>query len=240
MASDEEQTRGPEFQVWNHLWSGVEMASFELEVLSAEDRRVVDFVAKRLVDVRLQLTLARGSPESHFLDLFEAKINDPWIRHAAEIEIAGSGIARAEMALTRFLKIRPVIVSRPIPERAVKYLDEVVKTLIFGFDAACIALCRATLEQLLQEVLIIRGIYTGPQIKRERPTAGTLMTKAVTSGILGDSQDSARSLVKRGDTVMHSFIYDEKISEQQSLDSISKLLNVVATVFNSGDEATRA
>jgi hypothetical protein len=154
--------------------------------------------------------------------------------------VAALGIQRAEVALRRYLTLRPVVTSRQIPGRATRYVTEVINTYAFGFDAACIALCRATLEQCLREELVQRGVYTEPQLKREQPTAGTLMEKSKQAGILVNSAAAARRLVKKGNTVMHQFLYDEKISAQQAVDSIAELLEALRELLADKRDGTPA
>jgi hypothetical protein len=100
-----------------------------------------------------------------------------------------------------------------------------------GFDPACIALCRATCEQLLREELVRGGFYTEAQLKRERPTAGTLLAVARREGVIQKSTQSAEKLVKKGDSVMHSFIFESRILEQQALDSVQELADFLSEIL---------
>jgi hypothetical protein len=158
-------------------------------------------------------------------------LDDVWVRHAAEIEIARLGVSRTDDALKRFLKLRPVVTPRPVPERAQRYIREVIDTYILGFDAACIALCRAACEQVLRDALLSKGVYTEAQLRREQPSAGSLMANAKRSGVLVVSIPAAEKLITKGNTVMHSFLYEERILEQQALDSVSELAEVLSEVL---------
>jgi hypothetical protein len=233
MAEEDEEEYGPRFEVWNHLWSGLDMAQMEMDVLEDKSRAMTEKFGKLLVDIRAQLTLESGTFKAGFLDLDKDFLADAWVRHAAEIELAQDAISRATKALDRYFKLQPVITKKALPERAAKYLAEVVHTYAYGFDVACIALCRATLEQVLKDELIERGVYTAPQVRRERPTAGALLHNAKRADLLVTSLGSAEGIVKKGDTVLHDFIYDSKVVAQQAVDSITELLDVLVEILGS-------
>jgi hypothetical protein len=240
MTSNEPDEDGPEFQVWNHLWAGIDMATNELRALDDASRAQVEKLGKAIADARSDLVQRPNSFSARVLSVEEYLLANPWIRHAAEIEIAATGIVRAEKALDRFAKVRPAITRRALPPRAAGYVAEVINTFIFGFDAACIALCRATLEQVLKDELVRRGAFTEPQLKREKPTAGTLLSNAFRIGLLQSSRRSAGKLVEKGDTIMHNFVYDERVSEQQALDSVAQLIEVLTEILgpDSSDSPT--
>lgn len=231
MAEEGNSEYGPEFEVWNHLWSGVDHAEMEMRALDEKNRQFATRIGKLLVDIRAQLTLESGTLEANFLEFDSDFITDAWVRHAAEIELARDAISRANQALDRYFRLRPVITTKALPERAARYIAEVVRTFAYGFDAACIALCRATLEQVLKDELVGRGVYTAPQLRREKPTAGTLLQNAKRAGVFNHTFDSADKIVRKGDTVMHDFIYDEKIIAQQAVDSITQLIDVLVEVL---------
>lgn len=107
-----ENPDGPEFEVWNHLWSGVDMAAQELRALDPKWRSTVEKIGKIIVSARTGLSQQAATVEADILSLEDDLLEDPWIRHAAEIEIAGDAIGKAEVALKRYFKIRPAITSR--------------------------------------------------------------------------------------------------------------------------------
>jgi hypothetical protein len=228
MSDEQEERYGPQFEVWNHLWSAIDQAKDELRALDAESRKFVEEIGGLIAKGRTDFVLQHGDARANLLKIEETLLADVWLRHAAEIEIARLGIRRSDHALTRFLKLRPVITAKAIPERAKRYIREVIDTFVFGFDAACIALCRAACEQVLRDELVKRGVYTEPQLRRERPTAGALIANAKRAGLLKASSSAVERLVSKGDTVMHSFIFDERVLEQQALDSIGELARVLA------------
>ena len=232
MANDNESSYdGPEIEVWNYLWSAVDMAADELRGIRPDTREFLERVAKAIVSARSEAIVAPESFGAKLLTVDDEILKYPWIRHVTEIEIATIGIGRAESALRRYLRIRPIVLVGQLPERARAYMGEVISTYAFGFDAACIALCRATLEQVLRDALVDRNVYTAPQLKRERPTAGSLVANAKRAGVLVASAAAADRIVNKGDTVMHHFLYDDKVIEQQAFDSLNDLLEVLAEVL---------
>jgi len=217
----------PEFEVWNHLYSGLDQARWEMNELPPDYREALESLAK--VKAHKFHSLVLSSKE---LAARQPNLGAPfattmaWFDHAVEIEFAEEGIRRSVNALTRYRRLQPRTTRRPVPDAAKRHLHEVVETFLFGFDAACIALCRATLEQLLRDALLTAKVYTEPQLRRERPTAGALLENARRQRVLVSSLAAAENLVKRGDTVMHRAIYSERILEQQALDSIGNLVEV--------------
>lgn len=147
MLTGQDEFFGPRIEVWNHLWSAIDQSTNEFRDLDPQSQKMVERVGQLLAQGRTDFVL---QPEALTAKLHEAAqglLEDVWVRHAAEIEIARLGVSRTDDALTRFLNLRPVVTPRPVPERAKRYIREVIDTYIFGFDAACIALCRAACEQ---------------------------------------------------------------------------------------------
>ena len=232
MGTEEDESYGPRIEVWNYLWSAIDQSINEFRDLDPKSRKIVERIGRLLAQGRTDFVLQPEALTAKLHKAAQGLLDDVWVRHAAEIEIARLGVSRTDDALKRFLNLRPVVTPRPVPERAKRYIREVIDTYILGFDAACIALCRAACEQVLRDALVSKGVYTEPQLRRERPTAGSLMANAKRSGVLNVSIPAAEKLITKGDTVMHSFLYEERILEQQALDSVSELAQVLAEVLD--------
>jgi hypothetical protein len=159
----EDERYGPETEVWNHLHSGLDLADMELDALEAESRREVELFGKALVKVRQQFVLPTHS--DRIIDLFDDLLKDAWYRHAANLEFGREAVNRATDALGRFLELRLVLTDYKLPYRSGSYLREAIDTFVFGFDAACIAFCGATLEQVLKDLIVANGIYTDARLK---------------------------------------------------------------------------
>jgi len=247
MSSEQQnpEPEGPEFEVWNYLDEGWEMAYNDLseklhpagmQLLQALARSVFDLKESLLVESAFRITqeLENRFPNvpsevwGRLVKAIAAEYPqvDPWMKHAIELEVASRGIHRAHLALERFSKIAPETLARPVPEKARLYIRELVHTYLFGFDAAAIALARSTFEQLARAVLVRRGVYTEPQLRREKPTAGTLLKKLKQAGLLGSTVSAAERLVKCGDTLLHSGMQEERILPALALDSVRGLQQV--------------
>jgi hypothetical protein len=229
---DSEKENGPDIPVWSWLWQAIDSSTDELRALTDEDRRFVEKVGTAIAKSRTDFVLRPESGAVLINEIAEDLLSDAWVRHGAEIEIASIGIKRTEASLQRFLSLKPITTTKTVPDRAKVYLREVIDTFLLGFDPACIALCRATYEQVLRDELVRGGFYTEARLKRERPTAGNLVMIAKREKLLVNSIRAAERLVKKGDNVMHSFIYEERILEQQALDSIQELAEVLSEMLS--------
>lgn len=219
----------PEFEVWNHLESGLQSARDELRPLEKQVRTALEHLAKAVADTRGVLILP---PSKASLLVAESQLlSHPWIKHAIDTEIASEGISRANEALDRYQSLKPATAANALPEPVVRYIKEAAATYLFGFDAACIAFCRAALEQLLKDSLVKKRIYTQPQLRRERPTAGTLLEKAKQAGIIGSGYTAAKRVVERGDQVLHRAIHDGRILKTTAADSVNDLVSVVVAIL---------
>lgn len=127
--------------------------------------------------------LVEDSPEiiSHFLD-------DYFTREVVE---PVPGYVKRMMSLSRVDATR-------LPSRVTNgYLREAVRTYILGLPQACVALCRAALEQALKEAL-------GLQLSGVFITFQDLLKEARKWKILDDTtEDMARDIANAGDEVMH-------------------------------------
>lgn len=250
MSEDDTEVPGPDFEVWNHLESGWQMAYDDirfkldpnlLEFYQTLARLIVHLksqlrfdshdpvVLRLLADSKMPLqdgdhdALLRGLLKCH------ADGTDKWLTHLVHLEIASQGIDRARAALVRFDLIAARLGgAQTIPERSLGYLREVVDAFLFGFDAATIALARSTLEQLAKEVLVRIGAVTQPQLDRERPDLESLVARLRQAGALTHAADAANRLRERGNTILHKHLYDDRIRQQVALDSIGDLAEVLA------------
>lgn len=220
---------GPEVDVWNHLQTGLDLADEELRYLPDGLRALTEAVAKALLDNRRQIVMP--AKQRGWVELDARLLSQQWIRYAADLAIATEGIERSTNGFERYTEIKVAVASDELPPKARQYIKEVAHAYIFGFDPSCIALCRAALEQLLKDRLVAAGIYTAPQLKREQPTAGTLLAKAKQAQILSASYDAAKQVIDRGDELMHSHIADEKVLRRLAVDSINNFTKAALELF---------
>jgi hypothetical protein len=245
---------GPEFEVWNHLDSGWQMAYDDMaRQLEPEAMHFFESVASLIVGATSVLHLDRemspireklqefapaADPSrydalfSALLELYQRQAN-PWLKHAVELKLARGGLDRATEALRRFTQLAPQLNQRPLPERAEPYLREAIQTFLFGFDPACISLCRSALEQVSRDVLVRIGVYTEPQLRRAKPPVSleTLLLKLRAAGALEKEFAAADRIRERGNTVLHQHMYDERVRKQVALDTVVDLASVLREVL---------
>jgi hypothetical protein len=244
----------PEFEVWNHLDSGWQMAYDDMAGrLPPDVFALYRALAAMLVELNFSLvidpmddSLIRRFQEyfpettprllvtpAGLQSLFDRYLagTNTWLNHAVELEIAGRTPSFRE-SVSRFRLLAPCFAERPVPERARPYLKEAVSTFVHGFDPACIALCRSTFEQVAKTVLIADGVYSEPQLKRELPTASTLLVRLRQSRGSLASSDAAQRLIGRGNTVLHRHLFDRKVLRQQAADSVSELVAVLSELLS--------
>ncbi len=249
-----EESEGPEFEVWNHLDSGWQMAYDDMaEQVDPETMEVFKLVASIIVGGTSALHLdqemapVREKMEQFVPDLatsdYEMIFNNlvrsfrrgdnRWLRHAVELELAREGLARATDAFHRFALLVPQLRQRPLPSRAEPYVREAIQTFLFGFDPACIALCRSALEQVSRDVLVRIGAYTEAQLDRARPPLAleTLILKLKQSGALLRAYDAADRIRLRGNTVLHKHLFDNRARSQTALDTLVDLTTVLREVL---------
>lgn len=242
-----EKPDGPEFEVWNLLEAGLQMAYDDMaRQLQPGTMKFWQLLAKQLIAMRLQPMLS--SDTSNIPDellAFIPKISEadwsevllelrdrpiegwsPWLRHVVDLEVATIGVGRASEGLERYGRISPRLVLHPIPEKASAYVAEVVQTYLMGFDAACIALCRACFEQIAKAVLVKAKVMTEGEIRSNQPTAATLLAKLKQSKLIASAVLPAERLSQRGNQIMHKGLYEKRILPALSLASIDELLEV--------------
>ena len=244
----------PEFDVWNHLDSGWQMAFDDLkrtvdsDVLTlVQDIAHLVYGAQRRLIVPMDSEWLRGAAKRLLPTVTEvdgekiiratlAAMEEgrlPLVRYAVELEVASEGIGRANRALSRASLLKPMLGARELPERARRYLEDAVGTFLFGFDAACIAFCCSAFEQLGRHKLIQAGIWSEAHVRKSKPTAFTVLAdlERATPPLLTQSRAAADSLVRRRNQNLHSHLYDERILKQSAVDSIDELLQVARELY---------
>jgi hypothetical protein len=222
MAAIEWPDEGSEQTVWSHIQTGLDLASAEFERLPENLRDLTQKLGIAVVNVRLHLLHDRSDED--LLEIGERVMEEQWVRYAAEYHLAGEAIQRANQAFDRYITLRPVTVGRQLPEEARPYVREAIRTFMFGFDPACIALCRAALEQVIKDSLVARGTFTTAQLKVERPTAGRMLELAKRAGLLQSAYVAAKQVIDRGDTLMHGRVSEPQLLRDMARDSIRDLV----------------
>jgi hypothetical protein len=222
MAAIEWPDEGPEQTVWSHIQMGLDLANDEFERLPESLRALTQKLGIAVVNVRLHLLHDRSDED--LLEIGERVMEEQWVRYATEYHLAGEAIQRANQAFDRYITVRPVTVGRQLPEEARSYVREAIRTFMFGFDPACIALCRAALEQVIKDALVARGTFTPAQLRVERPTAGRMLELAKRAGLLQSAYVAAKQVIDRGDTLMHGHVSEPELLRDMARDSIRDLV----------------
>ena len=97
---------GPEYEVWIHISTGLDMARQELDSLSEKERVILTKFAEQFFSQRTKLTV---DPEDTFAGLsstanLPSLLEIPWLKFAADIAFAQEGVWRAERALDRYVE----------------------------------------------------------------------------------------------------------------------------------------
>jgi hypothetical protein len=222
----DERDDGPDVEVWNHLYSGLDLATMELDALDEVSRKAVEKAGATIHAARKQFLLTRD--QEMWASLFNVMLRHPWYRFAAELEFGYECVGRASDALSRFVALEPVSSDIQLGEKATRYLREAIDTYVFGFDAAAIAFCGAVVEQVLKDVVVARGIYTLPRLRRERPSGLALLENAKRDKLIKASYDAAKRALDQRNHVMHKDIWDDRISQSVARGSIADLCSVLA------------
>ncbi len=215
METDEE-LGGPEFEMWNHLESGLDRARMELDCLSEEDRTILTKFSKRIFSQRTNLIVAS---DDKFAPLSPLLLEEPWIKFAVDIAFAEEFLARAGNVFDRYVKLKPILTRYELTNLAAKCLQEAGWTFLFSFDAACVEFCKMVLEQTLRKELIDAGSITEEQSKKN--TVGGLLTKARKERLLPEAtEQAAKDLITMRNEVIHRRF---EALENEALKAMDKL-----------------
>jgi hypothetical protein len=212
---------GPVHGVRWYLSDGVDQAQWELDSLASEDRELVERAAQLIVN--WQLDLVREEDQRAASEILQQLREDPWIRFAVDLRFAEDGVSRSFGCLERYLLIATTHNRRPTLPNARRYLREATTTFVFGFDAACIALCGAALEQTLKNLLVEHDVLSASELSRQKRTAGAVLDLARRHNLIGGGDQSARHVLRARDHVMHHGIWEERILTRMASECVNHL-----------------
>jgi len=167
------------------------------------------------------------------LGIFDELLKDPWVRHAAEIEVAKDGIERASNSLSRFVKLRHILTNYKLGQESTSYLREVIDTYLLGFDAASIALCGAMMEQILREIIASKGLMSQGELRNSRPTGLSLLeTINRKKQISRSGYAAAKCIMAQRNIVMHRHLGRHETLQDLALELIGDLGSVLIEMGN--------
>ena len=91
---------GPEFEVWNHLESGLQLAADELDYLGDMEFGLVEAVSKLTSEMVLEFVSEKEKEELY--SNLHGLMQNPWVKHGIEVKLARRAISRASGALDRY------------------------------------------------------------------------------------------------------------------------------------------
>jgi hypothetical protein len=95
MNNDDDGPRDrPQYTVLAYLGDGLELARFEFDALDADERAAVQEYGAAIVNARRRFVLDKD--QGIWTNIYKVLMQDPWYRHAAEIELAWDGVNRAQ------------------------------------------------------------------------------------------------------------------------------------------------
>lgn len=213
---------GPDSEVWNHLYSGIDLARMELDRLSPEARTFLSRFAEKVFSQRTDLTVA---PDDSFTDLAQQALEVPWLKFAADLMFAEEAVGRAEQALKRYIALQPILTRYKLSSLASKCLKEAGRTFLYSFDAACIAFCSAALEQILRDEVVAAEIITERELKRQRCTAFTLLEMAKRAALMSEAaEQAATELITKRNEVMHKRFEGLKEEALKAMEQLGSVL----------------
>ena len=133
-----------------------------------------------------------------------------------------------------FILSAPPIVGK-VPEKLIWYLGEATRCFLYGLHRACIALCRACLEQALS--VKVKGTKEGAvaliEYRQTHPKEGGLECLIAVSnnlGYLGDDIwiNQADNIRERGNTILHR----ETVKEENSNETLRDLRGILEHLFS--------
>ena len=201
---------GPEFEVWNHLHSGLDWASSELDGFPEQQRTWLKTLGKEIVSVHTNLVADKDSKPA---DVSRLLLNDPWIKFAADLAFAEDAVTRASTGFDRYVELRPILTCYELSDEATKCLQEAGRMFVFSFDNGCVMFCGAALEQTLRKTLEDVGHTPG-----EKPL-GPLIEKACKFHLLSpEGEQAARNLkCTRNDVIHRPFMVEGKDLKNKAL-----------------------
>ena len=229
---------GPGTPVWSHLYSGLDLARMEMDFMDAKTRKSYEGFGELIVKQRL--AFAHHPALADWDRFYEELLGDVWMRFTAELELGRQGIERAAEALDRFRQLRSVFTDYTPSEKSAGYLREAVNTFLFGFDAACIALCGATVEQVLKDVLVDSGEYTAARLAREQPTGLSVLKALERMQRVQELREPAERVLRQRNHVMHRSLWDARIIRNVAAVCLEDLGRVLSSLDAGGDGHIRS
>ncbi len=216
---------GPEFEMWNHLYSGIDQARMELNGFPENLRPWLTELGEEIMSQQTNLVVQR---DNRLANLSPMLLRDPWIKFSADIAFAEEAVTKASEGLDRYVELRPILTAYELSEAAAKCLREAGRMFRFSFFSGCVMFCGAALEQVLRKELDRAGQTPG-----DKDTIGSLIAKACKHNLLSEEAKQAACELKavRNDVVHRPFeIFSENTLKDQALNAMNNLGRVLKSL----------
>lgn len=241
MVRNPSQRREPDQSVGSHLAGGINAAISDLENIFGGAGGAANLyrdLARVVVGAASTLHLDRGSTRA-FWDgdgdpaaiakeihgLF-ARGRDEALNYAVNLELAELAVDRAAASFLRLRDISVQLARHPLPERALAYTREAVQSYIFGFDAATIALARASLEQCVVGACDRAGIpFDGS------PALACQLSTLRRVGLLVEAYEPAMRIKRRANDLLHRSMFSPRVIRRIACDTVRDLALVAAELL---------
>lgn len=217
---------GPEFEIWNHLESGLDLARMEFEEgLSEEERTFYMKFGEDILSLQINRLIAPDDSTAGLAGASHLLLKVPWIKFAVDFAFANQTLPRATGVFDRYVELQPILTRYELSDVAAKCLQEAGWTFLFSFDFACVVSCTAVLEQMLAKELVDGCILTWDELKRCRYTAGKLFQKAKKERFLPEQAEQAASeLIEMRNKVMHRRFEASKDEALKAMENLGIVL----------------
>ena len=181
-----------------------------------KNRRLVQFIVETTVKSREMITDAKLRVVEQLVtaspDLIADFLDDYFTRQMVE---AIPGYVGRTLQLSR-------LEAQQVPSQITNgYLREAVRTYILGLPQACVALCRAALEQAIKEKMGYRPTRANVQMKQ-------LLDEAETAGVLDHTvRKMASQIAEKGNEVLH----EKPTTLPEAFDVLVQLRGVLLHIY---------
>ena len=239
---DERPFRQP---VWGYVDDGVIRAQEEFDefvaVMGEDSQRVLRMVVAILF--RAHETLS--TPESHertwktLISLQDDPLVAEVVEQGLDLQFAKDARDRLMAWRQRLRLLKPATVKRMANDRVRNYTAEATRAFLYGFDAACIAMCRATLEQIMKEVYVRAGLATWDDVQKStvalRDRISMVFTVAPlrykTPAVQAKVRTAAHRITDDGNLILHRYLFEQRISKRKAADALHDLAVVVSGIY---------
>lgn len=120
----------PQSEVWNYLYSGLDLAQMEFDSLGEKEKEALESFAELVFARRSKFV---GSPEHQERYGDEEKLlKNPWFKHAVDLRFAGEAVERAVGMLNRYSRLQPILTRLELSHRCQAYLAEAIQSFFSG------------------------------------------------------------------------------------------------------------